>query len=736
MPPQVDPNYAGSPENPRQPIRFDGYEVDVRSGELRKEGHKVRLQAQPFQLLVLLLRNSGDVVSREDVRRELWPGDTFVDFDQGLAAAVNKIREALSDSADKPRYVQTLPRRGYRFIGRIEPSPPVQIRARLEEVPDVASRAKQNIATNDAIKPARSSSTPTWALGAALFLLGAGIAVALMLFAAKKKSQPPAEPEWNISQFTSYPGETDAPAFSPDGSQIAFGWAPEGHGSDLYVKGLGAESRLQLTHQPAAYIAAAWSPDGTQIALMRLAGPETGLYVVPALGGPLTKLLATTTASDLPAPISWSPDGKWIAYSNQIDGKHGDRAFLFSMETHQGHLFYHDPACVHEASLTFSHDGKQVAWLCARKYNSIDLLVGDPEGRTRRVVRTFTLLTYGICWSRDDSKIITAQQGEGESGLYEVQLSDGQMTRMPEAVGSFHSRWPTQSAKTGSLAWVEWRVRTNLVQLDLQNPSKSPAPVLESSRDDTNASHSPDGKYVAFNSNRSGSSGVWIGDADGKNLMMVAQSGGVPRWSPDSQQIVYSREEAGKHLLYILDIRERVPHRLATRAQNPGSPFWSSDGQWIYFMDEESFRRKYLRCPLSCDNNETLIRDGARAHSMQSTSDGKAWYYIDDEKDDVSKIFREPMRDGHLADREEVKEIPPLDSNASFFVATSGIYFVSAAKPNALGYFSFATAKTSDILKTEKRIGGNFWVSNDGKVALLPQVSDRHLDIMLAEPKP
>src|ERR1700722_2914374 len=78
----------------RQLIRFDRYQVDLDAGELRKEGRKVRLQAQPFQLLVLLLRNSGKLVSREDVKRELWPGDTFVDFDHGLAAAVNKLRQA------------------------------------------------------------------------------------------------------------------------------------------------------------------------------------------------------------------------------------------------------------------------------------------------------------------------------------------------------------------------------------------------------------------------------------------------------------------------------------------------------------------------------------------------------------------------------------------------------------------------------------------------------------------
>src|ERR1700743_2773784 len=83
-------------------IRFGRYQVEVRSGELRKEGSKVRIQAQPFQLLVLLLNNAGRVVSREDIRRELWPGDTFVDFDHGLAAAVHKVREALFYLASKP----------------------------------------------------------------------------------------------------------------------------------------------------------------------------------------------------------------------------------------------------------------------------------------------------------------------------------------------------------------------------------------------------------------------------------------------------------------------------------------------------------------------------------------------------------------------------------------------------------------------------------------------------------
>src|ERR1700685_3494647 len=176
-----------SPES--QLIRFDRYEVDLHAGELRKEGRKVRLQAQPFQLLVLLLRNSGRVVSREDVKRELWPGDTFVDFDHGLAAAVNKIREALCDSADKPKFIETLPRRGYRFIGKLEPEPPLEIRLKLEETPARAARTEASHADDPKEAP-RKNRPRTWAVRSALVLLGAGVAVAIVLLLGQKKSEP------------------------------------------------------------------------------------------------------------------------------------------------------------------------------------------------------------------------------------------------------------------------------------------------------------------------------------------------------------------------------------------------------------------------------------------------------------------------------------------------------------------------------------------------------------------
>jgi TolB-like protein/DNA-binding winged helix-turn-helix (wHTH) protein len=144
-PPKVSGVSMKAVEPYSRTIRFGDFEVDLRAGELHKHGVRIRLQDQPLKILTTLVERAGDVVSREEFRQALWPADTFVDFDHGLSAAVNKLREALCDSADHPRYVETIPRRGYRFIAEVDgfaapptvaepqaqPAPPPRTKARL-----------------------------------------------------------------------------------------------------------------------------------------------------------------------------------------------------------------------------------------------------------------------------------------------------------------------------------------------------------------------------------------------------------------------------------------------------------------------------------------------------------------------------------------------------------------------------------------------------------------------------
>src|SRR5437667_1206848 len=110
-------------------LRFGVFEVNLSAGELRKNGVQLRLQEQPFQVLTVLLENAGRVVTRDDLRQKLWPVDTFVDFDHSLNTAVNKIREVLGDSASNPRFVETVARRGYRFLADVQSDVQGEVRA-------------------------------------------------------------------------------------------------------------------------------------------------------------------------------------------------------------------------------------------------------------------------------------------------------------------------------------------------------------------------------------------------------------------------------------------------------------------------------------------------------------------------------------------------------------------------------------------------------------------------------
>ena len=120
-------------------LRFGVFELDLRAGELRKHGLRVRLQEQPFQVLAMLLEHPGEVVTREELQKKLWPADTFVDFDHGLNKAINKLREALGDSAESPRFVETVARRGYRFLAEVKVADAAPVRS-----PELATQASSH----------------------------------------------------------------------------------------------------------------------------------------------------------------------------------------------------------------------------------------------------------------------------------------------------------------------------------------------------------------------------------------------------------------------------------------------------------------------------------------------------------------------------------------------------------------------------------------------------------------
>jgi Tol biopolymer transport system component/DNA-binding winged helix-turn-helix (wHTH) protein len=698
-------------------IRFGPFEADLLTQELRNNGKRIRVPAQSFQVLQMLLDHPGDLVTREQLRSLLWPSDTFVDFEHGLNATVNRLRDALHDSADRPRWIETLPRRGYRFIGTIEP-PVEPVLPLVAPAPPEAPAQVQPLT--------RSWKTGAWVAGISL-----GVAAILVGYFLRPRPLVPTD-TLNPVPFTSFPGIETAAAFSPDGSRIAFAWngdpASGGKGFDLYVKVTGSETLLRLTHHPSEWISSAWSPDGTQIAFHRLAGADTGLYVVPALGGPERKLRSTHIPYEIASQINWSPDGKWISFDDALPDRPGDRMFLLSTETLDVTPVPHNPECLHEGNLNFSLIPNSFIYLCVRNLSEFEVYTLAGLGGASSPVTKITNFPAGFAWSSAGNRLVISELTERGPELTEYPLAGGSPRHflgVPEAI------WPALSAKGDKLAYTVTANNSNIWQKDLFHPDIPPVKLISSTRQQIAAQFSPDGKHIAFRSNRGGPWNIWMQDLDGSNLVQIAnlsEGANPPNWSPDGKKLAFDMRRLGHHEIHIVDIDERVPRKLVTNVPEISSPTWSRDGKWIYFRSYETIGHKIYRCPATGGDASLLLTLPDGANSLESF-DGNSLYFARR----VSNTGLGMLALNGASSASDVPGMPAIEDANEWTLVSGGIYFVPSDKPKSLLFYDFSTKKTRQVFSIEKNFAAGLSISPDGRYLLFSQIDEENSNIMLVD---
>jgi len=703
---------------------------------LRKAGVKLKFGGQPSQVLSILLERPGELVTREQLQKRLWP-DTFVDVDHNLNTAINKIREALGDSAETPRYVETIPRRGYRFIGEIEPSPPAPSPA---------------VTPIEPIQP--TPSIPKWVrIGAGLaVLLVLGIAAEVGIRSFRHAATAKHENEddsLNPVPFTALPGAETSPTFSPDGSRIAFAWnddpASKRKGFDLYLKAIGSETMLRLTQQPSASLSPAWSPDGSEIAFHRVAGAETGIYVVPALGGPERKLRSTriprTNYTHVDrnnfALISWSQNGNRLAFADAAPGDEHTRIYVMSMETREARQISVRSDCVDEGVPAFSHNGESLAYWCFREMDGGAVInVLPSSGGVPRTVSSFPslqALPNGLTWSADDKRLIYSLysfKDSTDSELGEVSVSDGATKRLAFA-GSAMS--PAISLQGNKLAYSSLFTRVGIWRRDLLHPDLPGVELAPSSRAQFDAQYSPDGKRIAFVSARSGRQGIWISSEDGSNLVQLSDAhdvSGSPQWSQDGTKVAFDSFPQDHWEIYVADVAEQKPRKLVTNLSEVIRPFWSRDGKWIYFRSTDTGKKGVYRCPASGGDAIVVSKDIDGIDPRESL-DGKTIYFASlSEKSTLMQQAVGAKPGTELA----VDGLPRLNNTSLWALAPGGIYFVSAEQPTrSVQYFDFASKQIRRVFESDYEFGTSLSVSPDGRWLIYAQSGDASSDIMLVD---
>jgi Tol biopolymer transport system component/DNA-binding winged helix-turn-helix (wHTH) protein len=696
--------------SPAEKIRFDVFEVDLRAGELLKEGRKIKFQEQPFRVLFLLLQRKGEVVTRDELRQELWPADTFVDFDHGLNSAVARLREALRDSAEKPRFIETVAKRGYRFIAPIQTNP---------EAPALATSAAQT---------SWRTRKGFW-IGATIYLT---VVCSISIWALYRPGRSTQLAKIEVVPLIGLRGYQATPAFSPDGTLVAFRQSDGGNNTGIYAAAVGGAKSIQLTND-AGDCCPAWSPDGRQIAFARYSGDSFSIFTIPALGG--TERHLYRGPDHLGGGLSWSADGSLIALTESHESD-PTRVWISGLSLSDSSIreISSPPPGWIDRSPSYSPDGKRLAFIRSAVAGvSNDIYVMPAKGGpVKRLTFDHRPMTGSLAWTSDSRDIVFASARGAEMGLWVVAADGG----IPEPVGGpvGEAAWPTIPAKSDNTLVYEQNIgKADVWRLDLKDkkhPQKPPFALVSEKGDKMRPELSPDGKKVVFESDRLGFWDIWTCDVDGSRCDQITSlhgTAGRARWSPNGRYLAFEFHPNERSEIYMVEVPGGVPRLLPTIPGSDNlSPSWSRDGKWIYFASKHGAEAFQIwKIPVQGGTPVRLTKNGGI--SPVESFDGNTLYYS---KYEQNGVWRMPLQGG-----EESEVLSDIDSGGwpNWALTAEGIYFLKFGKfPHAeIAFFEFDSGKTHVVWPLQQKLGWGLSSSLDGKSLVYIQNQFAESNLML-----
>jgi Tol biopolymer transport system component len=565
--------------------------------------------------------------------------------------------------------------------------------------------------------PPQAKSKRWWPLAATAFALGC-----LLMFGGMRLSRPKSAVAWTYRPLT-FSGIAFRPALSPDGKQVAFLWyGDQFHKGGVYVQLVNGGNPLRLPIESAAG-RPAWSPDSSEVAYVN----PSGLYVMPALGGTARKVAAFATDSD-PQGVSWAPSRAFF-----VVGAIGGGLAVVQVDGGEPKSITKPPFGT-DCDPAISPDSLAVAFVRrTAAYNSqiqIQALKADGSAVGEPKVLTSGVWDVGrLEWTPDGKELIfEASAGSNNPSLWRIRREGSEPTRliMPGMI----SNDPTLSRQQDRLVYVNELHETKVFRVQLgAQASGEPKELVDAIGNHSDLSVSPDGKRIAFASNRTGSKEIWIADADGSRqtqlTYFLGPAVGSPRWSPDGKSIAFDGAASGSSDIYVVASEGGKPVRLTSDPGNEIRPSWSHDGKWIYYgWYRAGHQSEVWKIPSLGGQAVQVTADG---HSALETPDGQWLYVLRSE----SIVRMRPDGTG-----EEGVAHGSVDSN-SWNLSGHGLYVLDSknrtlirvpldgAKPETVRQFTAATFPEGG--------GAAFAVPNDGSFAIYRNVTRQVNTLMLIE---
>ena len=567
----------------------------------------------------------------------------------------------------------------------------------------------------------------------------AGLALVLMVATTVMALRPwlrPADSPTQLLPLASYPGPEGPPALSPDGTLVAFAWAGQDSGAtDIYVKAVESEALRRLTETPESESRPAWSPDGQKIAFVR---EQQGVFTLSQLGGAERHLSASGTH------VAWAADSNSVL----IRDREGDAGpfgiYQVFLDTLERRRLTQAPLGAGDWRFEVSPDGKTLAFIRYEREGIADLYIVPMLGGEPRRLSNWNAALTGLSWTPDGREIVYSVNGPTASRLWRIHWNDATPNRgapiidIPASADNPSISRPLPG-KPARLAFQSITRDVDLHLMDLEaglvNDSIESQPFSSSTRIESSAQFSPDGTRIAFASQRSGVSEVWLAERDGGDLQQITSLGAaelvVGGWSPDGARIVFDATVAGNSDVYVVGSDGGRVHRLTSEPSIDGLASWSSD-DWIYFSSTRAGAIPDVwRIAPAGGAAERMTRNGG--FGPQTSSDGLFLFYLDrypqrSAINTTARLMRLPLAGG----REELllERVRPF----AWSVTGTGIVFVTSERDfDALDVYRFSDQRVDRLGRLGFRIPGIFnhmAVSRDGRWALATQLVRFESDLM------
>jgi Tol biopolymer transport system component len=483
----------------------------------------------------------------------------------------------------------------------------------------------------------------------------------------------------HVAPLTAYPGNQLHPAISHDGKQLAFVWNGEdGQNYDIYVKLIDIGSPVRLTTDASLDLAPQWSPDDRFISFLRITENGISVYTVPALGGTEHKLADLNGPSPWKSDVlqvlvgagaAWSSDGTELIVSDQETASPGTSSlYALPLNGSGRRRITHPSNQTRDLNAIFDHAGKHIAFIRETSNSSGDIFLCDPDGANVRQVTFDRMRVRGLAWSPDDRTLVFASNRAGADELWQVPARGG----TPESFAAKGNTisYPTLSADGAILAYTSTAENTNIWRIPL-NASRSlrAEPLLSSTGRNNSAHYSPDGRHIAFISDRSGSWELWSSDADGHDLHQLTTFGGpmvgTPFWSPDSRSIVFDARPNGRSSIYIVGLDGAPPRAVVADNFENKKPSWSRDGKSLYYTSNRLGISQLWKTNLNGTQRRLLCT--LPANDNAESADGRFVYF----KSEGDGLYRVPSSGGTA---ESIADLRGLDSSR-YFAVDQQIFF-------------------------------------------------------------